>query len=87
MDIKLKPEIRQQALESLQRYFTSEMEESLGNLQANALLDFLVEEIGPSIYNQAIADAQLHLTARVQDLDIDVHAEEFGYWSKQKKRR
>ena len=65
----------------MQRYFDINMEESLGNLPANALLDFILEEIGPSIYNQAVRDAQDHLLTRVQELDIDVHADEFSYWS------
>ena len=63
------------------------MEERIGNLQAEALLDFLLEEIGPSIYNQAVRDAQGQLQQRVQELDIDVHEEEFSYWKNQKKRR
>ncbi|MBR7747399.1 DUF2164 domain-containing protein [Undibacterium baiyunense] len=87
MAIQLKTEVRKQATESLQRYFDLNMEERLGNLQANALLDFILEEIGPSIYNQAVNDAQNHMQTRVQELDIDVHAEEFSYWSRQKKSK
>ncbi|MFZ6819934.1 DUF2164 domain-containing protein [Undibacterium sp. Ji22W] len=86
MAIQLKSDIRKQAITSLQRYFDLNMEEKLGNLQAESLLDYLLEEIGPSIYNQAVNDAQNHLQTRVQELDIDVHAEEFAYWNKQKKR-
>ncbi len=87
MSIKLEKETRQQAIDSLQRYFDVNMEERLGNLQATALLDFLLEEIGPVIYNQAVHDAQSQMQQRVQELDIDVHEEEFSYWKNQKKRR
>lgn len=87
MTIKLKTEVRKQASESLQRYFDHNLEEKLGNLQANALLDFLLEEIGPSIYNQAVNDVQNHLQTRIQELDIDIHAEEFSYWGRQKKSK
>ncbi len=87
MSIKLEKETRQQAIDSLQRYFDISMEERLGNLQATALLDFLLEEIGPLIYNQAVRDAQSQMQQRVQELDIDVHEEEFSYWKNQKKRR
>ncbi len=85
MSIQLKTDIRKQAIESLQRYFDLNMEEPLGNLQANALLDFLLKEIGPCIYNQAINDAQSHLQTRVQELDFEVHVEEFTYWNQRKK--
>jgi uncharacterized protein (DUF2164 family) len=87
VSIKLEKETRQQAIDSLQRYFDVNMEERLGNLQATALLDFLLEEIGPVIYNQAVHDAQSQMQQRVQELDIDVHEEEFSYWKNQKKRR
>lgn len=83
MDIVLKTEIRNQAVESLQRYFDLNMDESIGNLKANALLDYLLEEIGPCIYNQAVRDAQNHLQTRIQELDFEVYAEEFSFWSKQ----
>ncbi|MBC3872734.1 DUF2164 domain-containing protein [Undibacterium flavidum] len=86
MPIQFKTELRKQAITSLQRYFDLNMEEKLGNLQADALLNFLLEEIGPSIYNQAVNDVQNHLQTRVQELDIDVHAEEFAYWNKAKKK-
>jgi len=33
-------------------------------LPAGLLLDFFIEEIGPVIYNQAIADAQARLSQR-----------------------
>lgn len=86
MTIQLNSDTRKQAITSLQRYFELNMEEKLGNLQAEALLDFLLEEIGPSIYNRAVNDAQTLMQTRVQELDIDVHAEEFAYWHKRKKR-
>lgn len=87
MSIKLERETLKQAVDSIQRYCDANMEERIGSLQATALLDFLLEEIGPSIYNQAVRDAQEQLQQRVQELDIDVHEEEFAYWHNQKKRR
>jgi uncharacterized protein (DUF2164 family) len=85
--IKLEKETRRQAAESIQRYFDLNMEESIGNLQATALLDFLIEEIGPSIYNKAVRDVQEQMQLRVQELDIEVHEDEFNYWQNQKKKR
>jgi uncharacterized protein (DUF2164 family) len=85
--IKLEKETQKQAIDSIQRYFDLNLEERIGNLQAAALLDFLLEEIGPSIYNQAVRDAQEQMQLRVQELDIEVHQDEFCYWQNQKKRR
>ena len=44
------------------------------------MLDFVAAEIGPSIYNQAIADAQAYFADKTADL-AGVHYEpEFDYW-------
>ena len=82
MAIELAKEARQQAIASVERYFRENFEERIGNIAAGALLGFMLEEIGPSIYNRAVADVQERLGARVAELDIEVHEDEFGYWRK-----
>lgn len=87
MTIELTPEDRRQAITSIERYFRENMEEPIGNVAAGALLGFLLEEIGPSIYNKGVADAQERLQARVGELDFEVHEAEFAYWRKFDKPR
>ncbi|AJY14187.1 DUF2164 domain-containing protein [Burkholderia dolosa] len=87
MAIELDREVRDRAIASLQRYFIENMDEPIGNIQAGALLHFFVEEIGPAIYNLAIADAQQRLHARVAELDIECHEAPFEYWNKQPGRK
>ena len=82
MSIELAKEARAQAVASIERWFRENRDERIGNIQAAALLNYFLEEIGPSIYNRAIADAQDRLQARVGELDIECHADEFGYWRK-----
>ncbi|GGY05817.1 DUF2164 domain-containing protein [Paludibacterium paludis] len=52
----------------------------IGNLQAGALLDFFLAEMGPTVYNQAVRDAQARLQQRVMDLDAEIYEDEFAYW-------
>ncbi len=85
--IELNKEARKEAVASIERYFRENMEEPIGNIAAGALLGFLLEEIGPSIYNQAVADVQERLAARVNEIDIEVHADEFQYWRRFDKQR
>ncbi len=87
MTIELTKEDRSQAIASIERYFRENMEEKIGNVAAGGLLGFILEEIGPSIYNKAVADAQERLQARVSELDFEVHEEEFSYWRKYEKQR
>ncbi|TWO72156.1 DUF2164 domain-containing protein [Caenimonas sedimenti] len=87
MTIEISKEARAQAIASLQRYFSEHMEEKIGNVAAGGLLGFVLEEIGPTIYNQAVADVQERMQMRVAELDIEIHEEEFGYWRKFDKQR
>jgi uncharacterized protein (DUF2164 family) len=87
MAIELNKEARQTALDSLQKYFETHMEGRIGNLEAGALLNFILEEIGPSIYNKAVADAQEKMALRISEIDYEVHEEEFQYWRRQQKGR
>jgi uncharacterized protein (DUF2164 family) len=87
MAIELSKEARKEAIASIERYFQENMEEKIGNIAAAGLLGFFIEEIGPSIYNRGVADVQERLQARVQDLDYEVHEDEFTYWRKYDKKR
>lgn len=87
MPIQLAPAAQEAAIASLQRYFRENAEEPLSHLGARALLDYLLAEIGPTLYNQAVAEVQARMQQLVLDLDIDLHAEEFPYWTQPRGRR
>ena len=80
MTIEIAREERQRAVESLMRYFEEHMDERIGNIAAGALLGFFLKEIGPLVYNQAVADVQERWLARVQELDLELHEDAFTYW-------
>src|SRR4029077_13348888 len=80
MAIRLSPETTKRLLASIKRYAAENLEEEIGDLKAGLLLDYCLKEIGPSIYNQAIADAQAYFTGRTADLEGVCHEDEFTYW-------
>jgi uncharacterized protein (DUF2164 family) len=88
--LELEKPQRTAAITSIQRYFAENLE-PIGDLPAGLLLNFLLEEIGPVIYNHAIADAQTRMAQRVSDLNGELFADEFQFWprhdSKRKARR
>lgn len=86
MSIEISPEASKAAIASIQRYFAANMDDEIGNLAAGALLGFFLKEIGPLVYNRAVADVQTRLQARVMELDVEVYEEEFQYWAKSGKR-
>jgi uncharacterized protein (DUF2164 family) len=82
MTIEISKEARKEAIASIERYFTENMEDKIGNIAAGALLGFILEEIGPVIYNKAVTDVQERLQARIMEVDIEIHEDEFQYWRK-----
>lgn len=85
MSIELPKDVRAEAVSSIERWFQENMDERIGNVTAGALLGFFLEEIGPSIYNKAVTDVQERLQARIMELDIEVHEDEFPFWKRQPK--
>ena len=80
--IEISKQARADAIASIRRYFEENMPEPIGDLPAGLLLNFVLEEIGPTIYNQAIADAQTRMQQRVSDLNGELFADEFQHWIK-----
>lgn len=85
--ITLSKQARTDAVASIRRYVEENFEEPVGDLKAGFLLDYVLREIAPVVYNQAIRDAQARLAQRVADLDGELFAEEFSYWQKKKTAR
>lgn len=74
MDIKLPREQKLEIVGSIQHYFETELAEKIGQLAAEFLLDFMVKELGPFIYNQAVKDAKGVLVQKMVSLDEDLSA-------------
>ena len=87
MPIEIPKPVRAAAIASMRRYFEENMTEPIGDLPAGLLLNYFLEEVGPVIYNQAIADAQARMTQRVSDLSGELYADELQYWSKVDNKR
>lgn len=87
MTIVLKKEVRDELIKSIQRYFEEEMEDKIGNIAAGDLLQFVLGEVGPIVYNKAVSDVQERLQIRVSELEFEIHEEESQYWKRGQSRR
>ncbi len=87
MKIGLSKQVCDKATASIQQYFERNLPEPIGELGATLLLNYFVEEIGPVIYNQAIADAQTRMQQCVTDLEGELYEDPFRYWAKDKAKR
>jgi hypothetical protein len=52
MQINTSDEARKRAISSIKRHFAENMDERIGNVAADALLGYFLEEIGPVVYNR-----------------------------------
>lgn len=82
MPIKLQKDTEKYLLGSIKRFVAENMDAEIGDLKASLVLEFCVREIGPSIYNQAIADAQGFMQEKAADLGGSRYEAEFDYWKR-----
>ena len=72
--LQLDKEQEEILLDELRAYMSDELDIDIGNLPAKFLLDFMVELIGPKIYDQAISDTEPWLydrfTGILEDLSV-----------------
>lgn len=76
---------RKQAIASLRTYSADHFDEELSELQATLLLDHVLTDLGPAIYNQAVADARLYVEERAADLDAALQKAEFPISGRRKR--
>ena len=82
MPIEISKEAKTRMLASIKRWFVESMEDEIGDLKASLLLDFCLKEIAPTVYNQAVADAQANLQNKVGDLENSCYQPEYAYWKR-----
>jgi uncharacterized protein (DUF2164 family) len=82
MAIKLAAEAHARFIASIKRFFEESLDDEIGDLKASLLLEFVLREMGPSIYNHAVTDAQARLQDVVSELDVACYEPDPGYWSK-----
>ena len=82
MTVKLSKVKKQQLTKSIRRYSEEKFDEEIGDFKASLFLDFCLQEICPSIYNQAIINARAFIEGRLSDLEDTCYEPEFDYWDK-----
>lgn len=53
-------------IDKLQRYFERELDQELGQFDADFLLDFFTKELGAIYYNRGLYDAQALMSAKIE---------------------
>ena len=87
MAVTLSKDAKAKLLPSLQRFFEDELDVELGEMKVHLVLDYLLKEVGPLVYNQAIKDAETFVSGRLSDLEATCYEKEFTYWPEKSKGR
>ncbi|MNW38543.1 hypothetical protein D3C74_156100 [compost metagenome] len=72
--LKIPREEKLQLIASLQQFFEMERSEEIGELAAENLLDYMLKELSPYVYNQAIADARKVVEQQMLGLEDELYA-------------
>ncbi|MGB0466629.1 MAG: DUF2164 domain-containing protein [Pontibacterium sp.] len=71
--IKFTKDEKDLIVQKIQRYFDDELDQELGQFDADFLLDFFTREIGPYYYNRGLNDARQVLTEKLEHIDDAIY--------------
>jgi uncharacterized protein (DUF2164 family) len=69
-------------LSSIKRFFAEELDDDIGDLKAERVLEFFDKEIAPTVYNRAVADSQAYFMEKAADLGNVRWEPEFDFWKR-----
>lgn len=67
-EIKINKEDKERIVKKIQLYFNDELNQDIGQFDAEFLLQFFSEEMGGYFYNQGLADALTVIESKVEDI-------------------
>jgi uncharacterized protein (DUF2164 family) len=70
---KLPLEQKQAMMGHVKQYMEMELGETLGDLAAESMLEFMLQTVGPFVYNEALKDARKVINERVLSLEDELY--------------
>jgi uncharacterized protein (DUF2164 family) len=64
---------KEQLIDKIQHYFLKELDQELGQFDADFLLDFFSKEMGSFFYNRGLCDAQRMLEKKVEQISDAIY--------------
>ena len=66
--VEFSKEEKEVIISNIQRYFKKELDQDIGQFDAEFLMDFFSEEVGAYYYNRGLYDAQTILETRLESI-------------------
>src|SRR5690625_7664922 len=67
----LSAEEKQEMIGFIQHYYEQQQGETIGNMDAMFLLDFIMEKLAPVFYNRGVEDSYQYMAMKIEDLIED----------------
>ncbi len=67
-DIQFSKEEKNILIKKIKLYFHEELDQDIKQFDAEFLLDFFTEEVGPYFYNRGVYDAEALLQSKIEDI-------------------
>ncbi|EGA70765.1 hypothetical protein VISI1226_01530 [Vibrio sinaloensis DSM 21326] len=58
---------------TLQSYLEQELDVEIGQFDADFMLDFIIQKLGPAFYNQGLKDAQAVMERKMMDIGDELY--------------
>ena len=71
--LEFTPEEKNQIVRKVKMYFEEELDQQIGNFDAEFLIDFFAEEVGAYFYNRGLYDAQALFSQKVDELADSIY--------------
>lgn len=72
--IKLPKEQKDHIIGNVRSYFENERSEEIGELAAGQLVDFMIKELAPYLYNKALEDARRVVAEKMNALEEELYS-------------
>lgn len=72
--ISFSKEEKAEIVARIQAYFADELDQSIGTIPAEFLLEFFTREVGAFYYNRGLADAQAVFARKLDDIYDSIYA-------------
>lgn len=71
MSINFNDNNKDTLIRKIQDFYLTERDEDIGIIAAESILDFFINELGSTIYNQALLDAKNFFTNKLESVEED----------------
>lgn len=72
--IEFNKDEKEALVEKTKRYFESELNQDIGQFDAEFLIDFFSEKLGSYYYNRGLQDAQIAIRSKLDDIEGEIES-------------